>query len=253
MDPLRMLEPRLMSALEQVADALERAGCEHLLIGANALLVRGVELKRSTRDLDFVVVTTGGMDELRSIALDAGLRPSSISHRFYGQQKVEVDLLPFDPKRPAEIPLPDDIRLTAVCLAEAFRHSSPIAIGHKLIRVPELPLLVGMKLHVASQRIEEGLHDVEDALAAMEAYAEEDDRRFQEMDYESYPQLSYELAGAFLLARDLAQLADVRTKQHLQLATDQLLREERMGDQHELGRRFRPLLRAFELGLSTAP
>ncbi len=138
MDPLRMLEPHLVSTLEPVADALERAGCEHLLI-------------------------------------------------------------------------------------------------------------------VASQRRQEAPPDLGDALTAMEAYAEDDDRRFQEVDYEDWPQLNYELAGAFLLARDLAQLADPRTKQQLQLATVQLLREERMGDHHELGRRFRPLLQAFELGPSSAP
>jgi len=247
------LEPRVETALCQVAKALERAGFPYTLIGANALILHGVRLGRSTRDLDFVVAVETKLLQLREVLVQAGLRPSSIPHRFYTRTNVEADLLPLDVEAISTgwIRFPGGEALPAIGLAEAVRHGSEVQIGPCVVRVADLPLLVALKLQAASQR--PGERDLHDAFAAMEQYAREEDRRFREVDYLTYRDLTYETAGAFLVARDLSRTVEVTTLDHLREVVGALLGDVRMIGQRELGLRFAPLLRAFRLGLALPP
>jgi predicted nucleotidyltransferase len=249
MDPVKRLEPHIVAALCRVADVLAQSQLPYVLIGANALILQGVELDRSTRDLDFVVAVTAGLDQVRGVLEQARMRSSSIAHRFYTESGVELDVLPLDPQaeRQQEICFPDGERLSAIGLAEALRCSSEINIGRCTVRVAKLPILVALKLHAATRRI--GEQDLRDASAAMQQYASQGERRFLEVDYEAHPELEYETAGAFLLARDLRKLADESTLTHIRADVNILLADERISSRHELGLRFAPLLRAFQLGL----
>ncbi|KUK27095.1 MAG: hypothetical protein XD60_0770 [Acetothermia bacterium 64_32] len=83
----------------------------------------------------------------------------------------------------------------------------------------------------------------------MQQYASEGERRFLEVNYETHPELEYEAAGAFLLARDLHKHADESRLIHIRADVETLLADEGMSSQRELGLRFDPLLRAFRLGL----
>jgi len=249
MDPMKGLEPHILTALCQVANALSRSRVPYALIGANALMLQGVELDRSTRDLDFVVAVRQGLEQVRSVLEGAGMRFSSVPHRFYTESGVELDVLPLDSQaeRRQEIHFPDGARISAVGLAEALRCSTEVDIGRCTVRVAKLPILVALKLHSATRR--PGERDLRDALAAMLQYASENERRFLEVDYGVHPDLMYETAGAFLLARDLRELADDSTLTRLQADVNALITDERMSDQRELGVRFAQLLRAFQLGL----
>lgn len=249
MDSVKRLEPHIVPALCRVVDTLARSQLRYALIGANALILQGVELDRSTRDLDFVVAVTAGLDQVRGVLERAGIRSSSVAHRFYTESRVEVDVLPLDSraKRQQEIHFSDGERLSAVGLAEALRCSSEIDVGRCTVRVAKLPILVSLKLHAATRR--PGEQDLRDTFAAMQQYASGDERRFLEVDYEVHPDLVYETAGAFLLARDLRKLADDSTLTHIRADVNTLLADERMSNQRELGVRFAQLLRAFQLGL----
>ena len=219
------------------------------MIGANALIIQGVELSRSTRDLDFVVAVRQGLEHVRGTLKRAGMRPSRIPHRFYTEAGIELDVLPLDPQaeRRQEICFPDGTRISAVGLAEALRCSSEVDLGQCIVRVAELAILVALKLHTATRRM--GDRDLWDAFVAMQQYAGEGERRFLEVDYEAYPELEYETAGAFLLAGDLCKLISESTLTHILADVDALLADDRLSDQRELGLRFVSLLRAFRLGL----
>lgn len=249
MDPVKRLEPHILAALCRVADVLARAHLPCALIGANALILRGVELGRSTRDLDFVVTVRQGLEQVRGLLEQAGMRPSSIAHRFYSESGVELDVLPLDPRaeRQQQIYFPDGTRISAIGLAEAIRGSTEIDVGRCIVHVAELPILAALKLHAATRR--PGEQDLRDALAAMWQYASQGERRFLEVDYEAHPELEYETAGAFLLARDLRELAYDTTLTHIQADVNALLADERMSSQRHLGVGFAQLLQAFQLGL----
>jgi len=196
-----------------------------------------------------VVAVRQGLEHVRGTLKRAGVRPSRIPHRFYTEADIELDVLPLDSQaeRRQEICFPDGTRISAVGLAEALRCSSEVDVGQCTVRVAKLPILVALKLHSATRR--PGERDLRDALAAMLQYASENERRFLEVDYGVHPDLMYETAGAFLLARDLRELADDSTLTRLQADVNALITDERMSDQRELGVPFAQLLRAFQLGL----
>lgn len=248
MDPVRRLEPRAVESLCRVVSAFTQAGIPYAMIGANALILQGVDLDRSTRDLDIAVAVTGGLDQVREILTEAGMRTSRVVHRFYTQSGIEVDVLPLDPsvERQREIRFPDGERLSAVGLAEAVRHSVEINTGHCVVHVAVLPILVALKIHAAPRRL--GERDLRDAVAAMNQYENKGARRFN-VDYIAHQELVYETAGAFLLGRDL--LTGVKEETLSQILADvrTLLADYRLSDERELGVRGVPLLRAFQLGL----
>ena len=99
MDRVERLEPRLAGDLCAATRALTEAAIPHAVIGANALILHGIVLPQTTRDLDLAVVAEGGLDRLRGILEAAGLRSTSISHRFVTAAGTEVDVLPLSVQR----------------------------------------------------------------------------------------------------------------------------------------------------------
>lgn len=248
MDLVSRLEPRTAAGLRQFASAFTQEKLPYAMIGANALILHGVDLDRSTRDLDITVAIAGGSDGIRKILTKAGMRTSRIVHRFSTPEGVEVDVLPLNPRveHQREIRFPDGERISAVGLADAVRHSVKIDIGRCLVNVAALPILIALKLHVATRR--PGEQDLRDAFAAMEQHATEGTRRF-EVDYVTYPELAYETAGAFLLGRDLVEIVEGETLSQVLSDVRGLLSDERLTVERNLSARGTPLLHAFRLGL----
>jgi len=250
-DPVSRLEPRVAAGLCHVVSAFIKAGLPYAMIGANALILQGVDLARSTRDLDMVVTVTGGLGRVREILTGAGMRTSRVVHRFSTPLGIEVDVLPLDPsvEHQREIQFSDGERLSAVGLADAVRHSVKIDTGHCIVNVAALPILVALKLHVATRR--PGERDLRDAFAAMDQYANEGTRRF-DLDYVAHPELAYETAGAFLLGRDLLDVVEEDTLSQVLADVRALLIDDRLSEERELGIQCAPLLHAFRLGLKDA-
>jgi len=143
------LESHVAEGLCYVASAFIQAGLPYAMIGANALILQGVDLARSTRDLDIAVTATGGLGGVREILTDAGMRTSRVVHRFSTPLGIEVDVLPLDPRveHQREIQFPDGERLSAVGLADAIRHFVRVDTRHCVVNVAALPILVALKLH----------------------------------------------------------------------------------------------------------
>ena len=82
MDPLNRVEPRIAAGLCHVVRAFVGAGLPYAIIGASALILQGIDLDRSTRDLDIAVALAGGLGRVREILTGAGMHTSRIVHRF---------------------------------------------------------------------------------------------------------------------------------------------------------------------------
>ena len=93
MDSLILPTGRTIKELCFVASALRRIGVPYALIGANALLLHGVQLPRTTRDLDFIVAVEDSFQYVRQALLKQGFRHGKIPHRFHTPQGTQVDVL----------------------------------------------------------------------------------------------------------------------------------------------------------------
>lgn len=214
------------------------------------MLLRGVGLACSTRDLDFVVAVETLRPDLEEALVQAGLCPAPrISQRLScSDDRAEVDVLPLDAAAfsTGRIEFPEGGSIPSLGLREVIRQASAVPSGPCTARVAELPILVAPKLVAGSGRLEE--RDLRDAVAAMEQDAAEGNRRYLEVDYITAGKLSLETAGAFLIARDLGGMGEDRTAEALQEVVGALRADVQVSEGRELGVRYAPLLRAFEMG-----
>jgi len=247
MDRVDHLEPRLSADLCAATRALAEAGIPYAVIGANALILQGIILPRTTRDLDLVVVVEGGLDRLRGVLEAEGLRSTRITHRFVSPAGTEVDVLPLSPLPGAMIEFPDGERISSVGLSEAVRYAEDIERGDCKLCVARLPILAAIKVHAATVRM--GDRDLPDAIAIMEQYESDGIRRF-ELDYEAAPELVWETSGAFLLGCDAIAMLDEVTRDGVEQAIQTLLEDPRMVADHAWGQERAPILRAFRAGLA---
>jgi len=125
MDSLILLAGRTIKELCFVASALQRIGVPYALIGANALLLQGIQLPRTTRDLDFIVAVEASFQHVRQALLKQRFTHGKISHRFYTPQGTQVDVLPITKRAIGTgfIEFPDGERLTALGFSEALTHA----------------------------------------------------------------------------------------------------------------------------------
>jgi len=247
MDRVDRLEPHLAADLCAAVRALARARLSYAVIGANAIILQGTALPRTTRDLDLVVVVEGGLDSIRSGLEAEGLRSTRISHRFVASSGTEVEILPLPPEPGMSIEFSGGGRISSVGLSESVRHAEEVESGECTVRVASLPILAVIKVHTAT--IRRGDRDLPDALAAMKQFEAHGTRRF-EVNYEAVPGLLWETAGAFLLGSDANSMLDDVTLDRVEKAIEELLGDPRMVDDDSWGRERAPLLRAFRSGLA---
>jgi predicted nucleotidyltransferase len=249
-DRVARLEPRLAAELCAISQALSSAALDYAVIGANGLVLLGVELPRTTRDLDLTVVVTEGLPQIREVLADAGLRSTRIGHRFVTAGGTEVDILPLQPgQRPdRDIRFPDGDRISAVGLSDAVEHAKGVELGDCAIHVAPLPILTAIKLHTAIVR--SGDRDLDDALSAMEQFEARGRRRF-EVNYESTPGLLWETAGAFLLGCDAISMTGTPTRSAVEETVRTLLEDPRTTDRFARGEERGALLRAFLAGMTS--
>ena len=203
MDSLILLAGRTAKELCFVASVLQRIGVAYALIGANALLLHGIQLPRTTRGLDFIVAVEDSFQHIRQMLLKQEFRHGKIPHRFYTPQGTQVDVLPVT-RRATEtgfIEFPNGERLAALGFSEALTHVEEKPVGDCVVSVALLPILVALKILTATRR-----HgpDLQDAIACMKQYEEQGARRFDDVIYTAG--LTFETAGAYLLGRDLVSM-----------------------------------------------
>ena len=208
MDPLILLGDGTAKEFCFVTSAICKIGDSYALIGANALLLHGIQLPRTTRDLDFVVAIEDSFQHVRQLLLKQGFRHGQIPHRFYTPQGTQVDVLPVT-KRAIErgfIEFPDGERLMTLGFSEALTDAEEKPVGDCMVSVAPLPILVALKILAATKRYES---DLQDTIACMNQYEEQGARRFDDVVYAE--SLTFETAGAYLLGRDLLSMMGAKT------------------------------------------
>jgi len=248
MDAVGILGRRALDHLCVLSDVLAQAQVPFALIGASALLLHGVPLPRTTRDLDLGVGVDGGLGTIRPILLTAGLSATGIEHRFRWEDGDEIDVLAIDPTaNPAhEIALETGDRIQTVGLRETIDHAEPKQIGPCQIFVAPLAMLITVKLCVATNVGRP--HDLDDACTALSSYGPNDERRF-EIPYDEVEGLDYETSAAFLAGQDASQFLRPETVPLVEGALDLLRADVRLSDRFSSGPERRQLIAAFQQGL----
>jgi len=248
MDAVGVLGKRALDHLCVLSDVLAQAHVPFALIGASALLLHGVRLPRTTRDLDLGVGVDGGLRTIRPILLTAGLSATGIEHRFRWEDGDEVDVLAVDPTAspPHEIALETGDRIRAVGLREAIDHAEQKPIGSCQIFLAPLEMLITVKLCVATNVGRP--HDLDDACTGLSLYGPNDERRFM-IPYEDLEGLDYETSAAFLTGEDASQFLRPETVPLVEDAVSLLLADVRLSDRFANGPERRRLLKAFQQGL----
>jgi len=247
MDSLILLAGRTAKELCFAASALKKIGVSYALIGANALLLHGVQMLRTTRDLDFIAAIEDNFQHVTQALLKQGFRHGRIPHRFYTPQRTQVDILPVQ-ERATEtgfIEFPDGELLTALGFSEALTHAEEKPVGHCAVSVAPLPILVGLKILAAAKRHRS---DLQDAVACMKQYEEQGTRRFDDVVY--MESLTFETAGAYLLGRDLLSMMSAKTLIALKEALIALTHNAQPGIRTVNRSEVNLLLRAFASGVA---
>jgi len=185
-----------------ITNALLSAGYRYAVIGATAILIHGYEIRRTTRDVDLVMVVEGGFSAMREMLVNIGLRPSSISHRFAARQGTQVDILPIAGTDTVQraIQTPEGGSFSALGLSEAILSSAKHDLGTCQVAVAAVSVLVALKLNAA---IERGRDDLPDSCVCLSEYAKNDIRRHI-AHYENRSVLTYDTSGAYLAGADFA-------------------------------------------------
>lgn len=250
MDPVRGVERSVEDHLTRIGAMLGSAAAPYALVGATALLLRGIALPRTTRDLDLAVSVAGGLEGIRSLFEAGGFRSTTVRHRFATEDGMEIDVLPIAAGDLAErIVLPDGEWISSVGLAEAIESATAISLRAGSVRVAQLPVLAAIKLYVATVRV--GEKDLDDALAVLRQYEAVGGRRF-DVDYSTAQGLTWETAGAWLAGRDARIALQSRSRETVVAAAERLADGSGMSDRFAHGPESRELLAAFRCGLMTA-
>ena len=249
MDPVSRLERRVEERLADLDTLFGRAGVRYALIGATALLLQGIVLPRTTRDLDFAVSVGHSIDEVRTLFEAHGLRSSTtVRHRFIAEEGLEIDVLPTR-ARTDRVELPGGESISQVGLAEAIGSATSVALPAGSVCVAPLPVLAAVKLHVATIRLDE--RDLQDAFAVLAQYESAGIRRF-DIDYLAEGSLSWDTAGAWLAGQDARGILHRESRTAILTAAEHLLGDIRLSDRFAQGPEDRALLTAFRVGLAHA-
>ena len=248
MDPVKGVERPVEELLQAVNALFTRAEMRYALIGATAILLQGIDLPRTTRDLDFAVSVGRDIEEVRTLLEANGFRSSTVRHRFVTKDGMEIDVLPAAAKdRSQKIELPDGEWISAVGFAEAIETAKAISVSEGSVRVALLPLLAAIKLHAATIRV--GGPDLGDALAVLHQYESAGGRRF-DVDYITERGLTWETAGAWLAGRDVRTLLRRESRVAVLAALERLLGDVRLTDRFASGPENRALMDAFGAALA---
>jgi predicted nucleotidyltransferase len=223
--------------LERIARA---HGIPMMIIGAGARLLlldwkHRLPLRRTTKDWDFGVRMKNWpqYEHLHHelTRSDAPFRGTAAEHRLQHTSGTLVDLVPF-----GEIEAPEGtiqwpqshVVMSVIGFREADEHAISIELAPGLhVRVVTIPTLVMLKL--VAHRDRSKTDDLTDVLFILEHYSrnELEDRIFDELaDQLASGELPFELAGSFLLGRDVATQCRPSSRPEVAGILDDLLSDE---------------------------
>jgi predicted nucleotidyltransferase len=230
--PERPLSPIIVEILRAVADEAERQGIDIMLVGATArdiLLqhVFGLEEGRATYDVDFAVAVKDWeqFDALKA-ALVAGGRfkdDGRMQQRLYykggqGDLDYQIDLVPFGDIAGAasEIAWPPDMKIIMNMAGydEVLKAAELVELEPGfVVKVVSLAGFAVLKIIAWSDRGRGNAKDVHDLFHLMDNYAGAGNanRVYDEQDAIEAADYDPDLAGVYLLGKDIARLASKAT------------------------------------------
>lgn len=234
--PEHPVDPLIVDILRSVAEEARAEGVEYMLVGATArdiLLthVFGLATRRATYDVDFAVAVKDWhqFDALRSRLIARGtFTPAGrAQQRLYyhvesGEPGYPLDLVPFGPIAQSSnaISWPPDMKIVMNVagyddvLASAQMVTFAPGFAGKIVSLPGLAIL---KLVAWSSRGRDNPKDAHDLIQLMNNYAVAGnfDRVYDEEGVIEYGDYDPELAGVYLLGRDIRLIASTATREVL--------------------------------------
>jgi predicted nucleotidyltransferase len=206
-------------AAKQLKDICDTLHAEIVVIGAMAYLSWIEDPHRHTLDID-VAVAVDLDDYQRLVAL---LRTSGWEqepkreHRWTTPEGVRIDIIPAGPALRAsnilEWPI-SGMRMSLVGFEHVFKDSIPHLLGSGLnLKVIPLPVVALLKIVSYEDDPHRRQKDVQDFAVILKRCDPDDSRRFG--DDVIAAGLEYEVAGAFLIGKDLGPLCSPEERQLL--------------------------------------
>jgi len=213
------LEPEAIEALKALQRVLKKEGIESILMGAlvpHLLIDLDEDLgSRPTLDVDSSVKTRSWReyDRLVNELEKAGFKRSKEEHRVIYGNHVRIDILPYHPQLVSKDRLiwpKSGNEMITIGLKEAFATATSMEISPGLIvSVTSIPAFILLKIAAYTDR--RYPRDLVDITYCLEHYEEAplSDRRYELVGkFLQGLTLKYEEAGAYLLGRDLSQIAE---------------------------------------------
>jgi predicted nucleotidyltransferase len=230
------LDPLQTSVFSDLVEELARNGVEYVVIGALARDIvlwhrHGIKAGLATRDTDAAILVTS-WDEYNAIKaalVESGLFREPVSPEHQPQRLIHlganddfampVDLVPFEGiERESGMIVwpPNDFVMNTTGHREVLTRKLEIEIADDLIlNVASIAGIVILKIFAWNDRPTERKKDAHDVNAFIQNYqhADNQDRLFGE-EIEILEQFDFEhqRAGAFLLGKDVAELASPETR-----------------------------------------
>ena len=215
------LDEKALAALRIVSEVLATGRHRFVLIGATVPQIR-IDLEdnagpknRPTRDIDATVEVSDWPDFERIVRTlrEKGFQPGRAPHQFTFADEVRLDLLPYGAGivQNNQLTWPDTQQIMSVVgFEETFQNASTVEIAPGLsVPVATIPTLVLLKIAAYTDRPWERARDLVDIVFCFEHYATEQERRFEFAgELVDGRALTYEESGAYLLGKDLAQVAN---------------------------------------------
>jgi len=189
----------------------------------------GIETGRQTEDVDFAVAVPDweSFRALRKELIDSGEYgevPRTPAHRLRHRNGIPIDLVPFGGvERPGTRsiawPPGNDFVMSVFGFREAAAHTVEVRFpGDAVGRVVTLPALALLKIDAwADRHVRVPRKDAYDLRLIIRNYADANNtnRLYDENPYLMGSPADYELAGAWLLGKDIAQLLDSNGRERL--------------------------------------
>jgi predicted nucleotidyltransferase len=225
------IDPFTSEVLTLVSKITDTLNMDFFVIGATARdiifnLIYGIKIQRGTNDIDFSVRVRNWEDYARlTDALKVNnFSPSKIVHRFTYKSIPGIDIIPFGEISldSSSIKWPDKEakEMTVIGFEECFHDSESVRIQSNPpldIKIASTRGLVLMKLISWKDGFPSRSRDALDILYIIKNYIEAGnmDRLQSEHSDLINDQFDFELSGAILLGRDIAEIANSQTMEFL--------------------------------------
>ena len=224
------IDRKTVAILSDIDQSTEKLKIPFFIVGAFArdILLQhayGIYTPRATMDIDFSIFITDWdqFDGLKTVLLGTGkFHPTKQTQRLLYENEYPVDIVPFGgiAKEDGSISWPPEhaIEMNIAGFQECFKHAISIQMRSNpdlIVKVVNLAGLAILKIIAWEDDMERRSKDAADLFCIIKNYIEAGNmERFfeEEGDILKMEESDYDRASAHFLGRDMAKLAEPRTK-----------------------------------------